>query len=122
MPGWAITTTDNLNYYRDGKAPDSYYFAALGFLFGGGPSDDDMDGLMSDKEEELGTDPDNPDTDNDGLKDGEEVMQFTTDPLNKDTDGDGLTDGDEVKKYKTNPLKADTDGDGLNDRGGSNRL
>jgi outer membrane protein OmpA-like peptidoglycan-associated protein len=114
--GLTITTTDNLNYFKEGDAPDAYFFAGIGFLFGGGPTDDDNDGLLSDREEEIGTDPLNPDTDNDGLKDGEEIVQYSTDPLNRDTDGDGLTDGDEVKKYRTNPLKADTDGDGLNDR------
>jgi len=34
-----------------------------------------------------------------------------TDPANPDTDGDGLTDGDEVQVYFTDPTKADTDGD-----------
>ncbi|MCK5087468.1 MAG: OmpA family protein, partial [Melioribacteraceae bacterium] len=57
----------------------------------------------------------NPDTDGDGLKDGEEVMQYNSDPLNADSDGDGLKDGEEVKAYQTDPLKADTDNDGLND-------
>ena len=49
-----------------------------------------------------------------------------TDPFNPDTDGDGLSDGDEVLKYHTNPLKPDTDGDGYSDgdevRAGSNPL
>ncbi len=115
--GASFTTTDNLNYYKDGDAPDAYYFAGLGLLFGSpGPHDDDMDGLMSDFEEQIGTDPLNPDTDGDGLKDGQEVNKYKTDPLNQDTDGDGLNDGAEVNKHMTNPLKADTDGDGLNDR------
>ena len=61
------------------------------------------------------TDPFNPDTDGDGLTDGEEVKIYGTDPNNPDTDGDGLTDGDEVHKYHTNPRLADTDGDGLTD-------
>jgi outer membrane protein OmpA-like peptidoglycan-associated protein len=113
--GFTLTTTDNLNYYRSGNPPDGYYFAALGILFGGGPTDEDKDGLMSDRERELGTDPRNPDTDGDGLTDGEEVLKYSTNPLNRDTDGDGLSDGEEVNKYKTNPLKADTDGDGLSD-------
>jgi outer membrane protein OmpA-like peptidoglycan-associated protein len=43
------------------------------------------------------------------------VMIYHTDPNNPDTDGDGLTDGDEVKKYHTDPLKADTDGGGVDD-------
>lgn len=77
--------------------------------------DNDSDGLMDSKEAELGTDRWNPDTDGDGLKDGEEVDTLKTDPLKADTDGDGLSDGDEVLKSKTDPLKADTDGDGVND-------
>jgi outer membrane protein OmpA-like peptidoglycan-associated protein len=113
--GFALTTSDNLNYYREGRPPDGYYFTGIGLLFGGGPTDEDNDGLMSDREKQLGTDPRNPDTDGDGLTDGEEVLKYSTNPLNRDTDGDGLTDGEEVKKYKTNPLKADTDGDGLTD-------
>jgi outer membrane protein OmpA-like peptidoglycan-associated protein len=114
--GFAITTTDNLNYYKNGDPPDAYYFVGLGLLFGGGPTDEDNDGLMSDREKQLGTDPRNPDTDGDGLNDGDEVLKYATNPLNRDSDGDGLTDGEEVNKYKTDPLKADTDGDGLNDR------
>jgi outer membrane protein OmpA-like peptidoglycan-associated protein len=113
--GIVITSTDNLNNYIDGSAPDAWYEAGIGLLLGSGIHDDDMDGLMSDIEEQLGTDPNNPDTDNDGLKGGEEVKTYMTNPLNKDTDGDGLTDGQEVMNYRTDPTKADTDGDGLND-------
>ena len=43
----------------------------------------------------MGTDPQNDDTDGDGLKGGEEVNDYHTDPLNPDTDRDGLPDGDE---------------------------
>ena len=50
------------------------------------------------------------DPDRDGLTNLQE-FQIGTDPKNPDTDGDGLTDGDEVNKYHTNPLLADTDGD-----------
>ncbi|OQX16250.1 MAG: hypothetical protein BWK73_04325 [Thiothrix lacustris] len=77
--------------------------------------DNDNDGLMDSKEAELGTDRWNPDTDGDGLNDGEEVNTLKTDPLKPDTDGDGLSDSDEVLKSKTDPLKADTDADGVND-------
>ncbi|MDP4117226.1 MAG: binary toxin-like calcium binding domain-containing protein, partial [Bacteroidota bacterium] len=113
--GVTVTTTDNLNYYKNGKPPDCYYFAGVGLLFGGGPKDIDNDGLTNDEEEQLGTDPRNPDTDGDGLTDGQEVKLYHTDPLKADTDGDGLSDYDEIMKYHTDPLKADTDGDGLND-------
>ena len=81
----------------------------------GGPIDSDGDGLSDRREEELGTDPFNPDTDGDGLTDGEEVLKFGTDPLNPDTDYDGLKDGEEVRKYKTDPLDPDTDKGGVKD-------
>lgn len=44
------------------------------------PFDGDEDGLLSDLEEEYGTDPSNPDSDDDGFTDGDEVDN-TTDPL-----------------------------------------
>ncbi|MDP4117227.1 MAG: OmpA family protein, partial [Bacteroidota bacterium] len=113
--GATMTTTDNLNYFKNGKMPDYYYFAGVGVMFGGGPKDADHDGLLNWQEEQLGTNPKNPDTDGDGLSDGDEVMKYHTNPLKADTDGDGLSDYDEIMKYHTNPLKADTDGDGLND-------
>ena len=77
--------------------------------------DDDNDGLTNAEERRYGTDPENPDTDGDGLSDGDEVKKYHTNPLKVDTDGDGLSDGDEVFKYHTDPTKFDTDGDGLSD-------
>ncbi len=88
--------------------------------------DDDQDGLSNNQEIGLGTDPNNPDTDGDGLSDGVEVNQFGTQPNNQDSDGDTLLDGEEVNMWNTSPINADTDGDGLNDGieilGGSNPL
>ena len=66
-------------------------------------------------EKEIGTDPYNPDTDGDGLTDGEEVLKFHTDPLNPDTDGDGLSDAAEANVTGTSPTDPDSDGDGLPD-------
>lgn len=43
--------------------------------------DPDGDGLMTDQELDLGTDPKNADTDTDGVTDGNEVLFFGTDPL-----------------------------------------
>ncbi len=54
------------------------------------------------------------DIDGDGLSNSQESVAGT-DPTNPDSDGDGLTDGDEVNIYGTNPLVQDTDGDGLLD-------
>lgn len=56
-----------------------------------------------------------PDSDNDGLGDTEELVRYGTDPANSDTDGDGLLDGDEVA-IGANPLVTDTDGDGIDDK------
>lgn len=57
----------------------------------------DLDRLNDSRERELGTDPDDWDTDGDRLGDYKEV-QVGTDPLNPDTDGDRLRDGWEVRK------------------------
>ena len=77
--------------------------------------DRDADGLVDTQEAVLGTDPNNPDSDGDGLKDGDEVLIYSTDPRNPDTDGDGLRDFDEINTHKTNPNLADTDADGISD-------
>lgn len=76
--------------------------------------DSDQDGLANGQELQLGTKPDQPDTDGDGLTDGDEVMRYQTNPLLADTDGDSLKDGEEVRR-NLNPLKRDTDGDGIDD-------
>ncbi|MCA9984519.1 MAG: FHA domain-containing protein, partial [Anaerolineales bacterium] len=76
--------------------------------------DDDNDGLSNNQEAALGTQPDNPDTDGDGLSDGEEVNRYGTQPKNIDTDGDGLVDGAEVEAG-TSPINPDSDGDGVPD-------
>jgi hypothetical protein len=69
------------------------------------------------------SDPQNTDSDNDGLSDGEETgcNQLPgggggagSDPLNPDSDGDGLNDGLEVE-IGTNPTEGDSDGDGVAD-------
>ena len=77
--------------------------------------DDDGDGLSNQREQDEGTDPENPDTDGDGLTDGQEVNQHGTDPVDQDTDGDGLSDGEEVNEHNTSPNNPDTDGDGVTD-------
>lgn len=59
--------------------------------------DPDGDGLTTEDEQALGTDPLKWDTDGDGLSDGDEVHVYGTDPLKWDTDGDGMSDGDEIR-------------------------
>lgn len=67
----------------------------------------------------FATDPLDPDTDNDGLRDGRETL-IGANPNKQDagdvtdTDEDGLTDSEEAE-FGSNPLVGDTDGDGLFD-------
>ncbi|MCB9546386.1 MAG: hypothetical protein H6706_11085 [Myxococcales bacterium] len=98
------------------------------------PSDDvrqdrDGDGIDDLTEVRTGTDPDNPDTDGDGLGDGEEDRNFNgmvdpgeTDPRDPDFDDDGILDGAEDANHngvidvnESDPRNPDTDGDGLPD-------
>lgn len=73
-------------------------------------TDFDADGLSDADEFAEGTDPLDPDSDDDGLLDGVETLTFTyagpedtgTDPLDPDTDFDGFGDGAEVK-YGSDP-------------------
>jgi hypothetical protein len=80
---------------------------------------------------EVKSDPNNPDTDEDGIPDGVEVNKWHTLPITRDSDLDGLTDDYEITPHSltvsvggttsivpgitTDPAKWDTDGDGLSD-------
>ncbi len=75
----------------------------------------DSDGLTNVDEFLSLSDPSMPDTDADGLNDGDEVHVYGTDPIRADTDDDGLTDNAEVSVHLTNPLDPDSDADGLSD-------
>lgn len=88
--------------------------------------DSDMDGLDDVVEtntgifidaNDTGTDPNNPDTDGDGLEDGEEVNNedYLLNPNEADTDADGWDDLREVMVEGTDPTNPDTDGDLLDD-------
>jgi hypothetical protein len=84
--------------------------------------DADNDGSLNLEECQRGTDPNEQDTDMDGLSDGVEDGGGTfvsatvtgTDPLVADTDNDGLNDGDELVAG-TDPFDPDTDGDTVPD-------
>ncbi|MCF6276284.1 MAG: thrombospondin type 3 repeat-containing protein [Candidatus Magasanikbacteria bacterium] len=65
-------------------------------LLFGGAVDSDGDGLDDIRESDIGTDPNNWDTDGDALSDYDEVTIWKTNPLDADTDGDGYLDGAEV--------------------------
>ena len=75
----------------------------------------DGDGLYDDEEGALGSDPNNIDSDQDGLSDGDEVHTDGSSPTSMDTDGDMLPDYNEVMQQGTDPASSDTDGDGLSD-------
>jgi outer membrane protein OmpA-like peptidoglycan-associated protein len=109
------TSSDNLDDIKSGSNDAWWNFTLSVFAYLKANNDPDGDKLLNDEEKQYGTDPLNPDTDGDGLKDGEEVHTYHTNPLKKDTDDDGLTDKEEIVTYKTDPLNPDTDGDGLKD-------
>ncbi|MDD3040810.1 CFI-box-CTERM domain-containing protein [Bacteroides sp.] len=71
--------------------------------------DADEDLLTNIREQGLGTDPSDIDTDSDTLSDYAEIETYNTNPLNVDTDGDGLNDGDEIT-LGLDPTKLSTDG------------
>lgn len=88
--------------------------------------DTDGDTLNSERERELQTDLNNPDSDGDGIPDGSEVFVTKTQPKERDSDRDGLGDRCEdanmngkQEKTETNALNPDTDRDGLCDGNGS---
>jgi hypothetical protein len=93
--------------------------------------DPDADGSTNLQEFRRGTDPQDSDSDDDGLRDGVETKTGVyvnatdtgTDPLSDDSDNDGRLDGFETNtgtflnatNTGTNPNNPDSDGDGLND-------
>ncbi|MEL7023801.1 MAG: hypothetical protein AAGL69_08640 [Pseudomonadota bacterium] len=88
--------------------------------------DQDLDEIFDREEYLLGTNPNDADSDGDGLSDFEEartgwsisiedrVVQVLSDPLNADSDRDTLNDAQE-RQLGTDPNNVDTDGDGIND-------
>ena len=125
----------------DGDGLSNDYEGEFAFLDPNNPDDaamdEDKDGLSNLEESRIGTVPNDADSDDDGLKDGEEINTHDTDPMkadsdkdglndnieiakmtdpnNPDSDGDKLKDGEEVNMHKTNPTKSDSDGDGVDD-------
>ena len=86
----------------NGQAADRFRIESepefLGLELPPGPGDDDRDGDGVPSAIEtfrLGTDPDEPDTDADGLPDSEAFQGLN--PRNPDTDGDGIADGAEFE-------------------------
>ena len=114
---------DTVRDDEDGCPLNDIYADAENCGMGAVGSDRDRDGMSDVAEARMGTDPNNPDTDGDGLLDGEEdnngngiwdVDEHESNPLDPDTDGDGLNDGLEVR-YGTDPTNEDSDGDCIPD-------
>ena len=80
--------------------------------------DNDGDGLTNIEEMDIGTDPDNRDSDGDGLDDRAELRDWLTDPTVADTDQGGVDDGLEVQQG-TDPLDPDDDQREFAARGGA---
>jgi hypothetical protein len=78
-------------------------------------TDLDADNYADALEGNLGLDPTNPDTDGDGVADGDELNLYGTEPIVFDTDGDGRSDGEELFVSGTDPLIWDTEGEGSAD-------
>jgi outer membrane protein OmpA-like peptidoglycan-associated protein len=135
--GMGYTSTDNLNYYRDGSAKDAYYFLGIGLLFGGGPVDSDGDGIPDYQDKcpntPLGVKVDMfgcpLDSDGDGVPDYLDKCPDTPKGIAVDANGCPLdSDGDGVPDYldrcpntpkgvavDTHGCSLDSDGDGVPD-------
>jgi hypothetical protein len=101
---------------REKTADDTWLSVSVGLawhLFD--ETDFDNDGVSNLEEAEAGTNPNDADTDGDGLTDFQELSIYHTNPLYWDTDHDVLSDFVEVTRYKTDPTNKDSDGDGLDD-------
>ena len=83
-------------------------------------TDLDADNYVDTLEGDAGLDPSTPDTDGDGVADGDEGNLYGTDPLVLDTDGDGVSDGAELFDLRTDPLVWNTNGDSVSDEGNAN--
>ena len=100
----------------DNNNASSSVFVTLTVVLSAGLLDNDNDALNNDGEAIAGTDVNNPDSDSDGLLDGEEVLTWNTNPLSNDTDADGMDDYFEINNA-LNPLDSldaflDADNDG----------
>lgn len=120
--------------------PDIWELEHFGSLSRNGDGDFDGDGLIDRHEWRSWADPNNADSDGDGVSDYDEVVLHNSDPNRSDSDGDGMPDewesvngtfiamidsgGDpdydnvnNIEEYfnSTDPQNPDTDGDGMND-------
>ena len=99
---WEAMTSELVDVDGD-NLRDDWEMENFGSLDGDGSGDADDDGLSDRGEYRHLSDPNNPDSDGDGLLDGAEVDHHGTDPTLSDTDNDGTPDGKEVEQG-TKPL------------------
>jgi len=95
--------------------PDEWEILNFGDLDENEIGDLEPDGLTNIQEFNRNTDPNDADSDDDGIDDGPEFNIHRTDPADADSDDDGLSDGMELGTYNTDPLADDSDNDGLSD-------
>ena len=98
-----LTKTDPNDVDSDSDGTSDYY------------DDQELDGLANWREIQLGTGVYDPDSDDDLINDGPEVLVYKTNPLSEDTDQDSLTDFEEIMIVGSDPLSEDGDDDGLSD-------
>jgi len=121
-----VSTTTTTNMMIDAfENHTNYYFAVVAINIAEGfnpvvlgvlPDPDlDDDGLTNDDEIDIfGTDPYDADSDHDGLSDYDEIFVYFIDPMNPDIDDDQLLDGDEIA-LGTYVDNRDSDADRLGD-------
>ncbi|MFX0207000.1 MAG: nitrous oxide reductase family maturation protein NosD, partial [Candidatus Hodarchaeota archaeon] len=107
-----FTYNENRDGDFDGDGMPNWYEIVMGLNVTSNDSTEDLDndGLSNLEEYQLGTHPNDPDTDWDGLDDRDEVQIYTTDPRNSDSDLDDIPDGWEVNNH-LNPLINDATND-----------
>ncbi|MBD3353125.1 MAG: hypothetical protein GF364_16710 [Candidatus Lokiarchaeota archaeon] len=110
--GDTVYCLDITGVTQSGDAP---WYTDHGTLFNNGWMDSDSD-LVDDLTEDFyGTSPSDADSDDDGLTDGEEVINFGCDPMDADSDDDDLDDYEEIMTYQTDPSDTDSDDDTYSD-------
>jgi len=110
LDGYAQIPPDGSSSNTDGIGEVGVKFSY--YLFG--DTDPDNDGIPTNEEEKLGTNPFSSDSDSDGISDSDEINLYKSNPLLLDTDGDGLTDAQEIAN-SSDPNNIDSDLDGLSD-------